>query len=111
MTMSARELQWIEVLTKVLSGRRDVGSGATVLAVSVRQMHRLLARYREGGGGALVHKARGQSSNNQLNVGIREYALERVRQPSRKTLPPLTAVTSSNKGRCGQTRMISYQQI
>lgn len=88
-TMSARELQRIEVLTEVVAGRRDVASGAAVLAVSVRQMHRLLARYRAGGGGALVHKARGRSSNNQLSVGVREYALELVRQSYRDFGPTL----------------------
>lgn len=76
MTMSARELQRIEVLTEVLAGRRDVASGAAVRALSVRQMHRLGMRYREDGGGALVHKERGRSFNNQLNVGLREYAME-----------------------------------
>ena len=59
MTMSARELQRIEVLTEVLAGRRDVVSGAAVLAVSVRQMHRLLARYEAEGGGGLNHTALG----------------------------------------------------
>jgi hypothetical protein len=59
-TMSARGLQRIEVLPEVVAGRRDVVSGGAALAVSVRQMHRLLARYREGGGGALIHKARGR---------------------------------------------------
>ena len=88
-TMSARELQRIEVLTEVVAGRRDVVSGAAVLAVSVRQMHRLLARYREGGGGALIHKARGRSSNNQLSAGVREYALELVRQSYRDFGPTL----------------------
>ena len=78
-TMSARELQRVEVLAEVLAGRRDMVSGAAVLCVSVRQMHRLLARYGEGGGGALVHKARGRGSNNQLSNGVREYAMELVR--------------------------------
>lgn len=87
--MSARELQRIEVLTEVLAGRRDVVSGAAVLGVSIRQMHRLLARYREGGGGALVHKARWRSSNNQLSVGVREYAMELVRRSYRDFGPTL----------------------
>ena len=87
--MSAGELQRIEVLTEILAGRRDVVSGASVLAMSVRQMHRLLARYRDGGGGALVHKARGRSSNNQLGAGVREYAMELVRLSYRDFGPTL----------------------
>ena len=67
------------MLTEVVAGRRDVVSGAAVLGVSVRQMHRLLARYREGGGGALIHQDRGRASNRQMNSGVREYTVELVR--------------------------------
>jgi hypothetical protein len=58
--MSQREVQRIEVLTEVLSGRRTVASAAIVLAVGVRQVHRLLLKYREDGGGGLIHKGRGK---------------------------------------------------
>jgi hypothetical protein len=64
-TMSERDLQRIEVLTDVLAGRRTVAAAATVLVVSERQMYRL-------GGSALIHKARGRTSNRSLNVGIRQ---------------------------------------
>jgi hypothetical protein len=78
-TMSERDLKRIQVLTEVLAGRRTVVSAAAVLALGVRQTFRLLARYQEGGGGALVHKARGRTSNRQWNSGVREYAVELVR--------------------------------
>jgi transposase len=78
-TMSERDLQRIEVLTDVLAGRRTVAAAATVLAVSERQMYRLLAKYEDGGGSALIHKARGRTSNRSLNAGIRRYAVELVR--------------------------------
>src|SRR5712672_1312237 len=65
-TMSERDLKRIEVLTEVLAGRRTVVSAAAVLALGVRQTFRLLARYQDGGGGALIHKARGRTSNNRL---------------------------------------------
>jgi transposase len=77
--MSERDVRRVEVLTEVLSGRRTVASAAIVLAVSRRQVHRLLSRYREDGGGALIHKGRGQASNHRLNPGTREYALELIR--------------------------------
>ena len=77
--MSERDVQRVEVLAEVLSGRRTVASAAIVLAVGVRQIHRLLIRFREDGGGALIHKSRGQPSNHSLSPGIREYALELVR--------------------------------
>jgi hypothetical protein len=64
--MSGRELQRIEVLSEVLSRRRSEISAAAILGLSMRQTRRLLAAYRDGGGGALIHKARGRTSNNRL---------------------------------------------
>jgi transposase len=78
-TMSERDLQRIEVLTDVLAGGRTVAAAATVLAVSERQTYRLLAKYEDGGGSALIHKSRGRTSNRSLNAGIRRYAVELVR--------------------------------
>jgi hypothetical protein len=74
-TMSERDLKRIQVLTEVLAGRRTVVSAAAVLALGVRQTFRLLARYQEGGGGALIRKARYRTSNNRLIPGIREYVI------------------------------------
>jgi transposase len=91
-TMSERDLQRIEVLTDVLAGRRTVAAAATVLAVSERQMYRLLAKYEDGGGSALIHKARGRQSNRSLNAGIRRYrryAVEPVRTRYADFGPPL----------------------
>jgi transposase len=77
--MSERDLQRIEVLAEVANGRRRITSAATVLALSVRHVHRLLKAYRDHGGGGLVHKARGRPSNNRIPDGVREHALELVR--------------------------------
>jgi hypothetical protein len=77
--MSGQELQRIEVLSEVLARRRTEISAAAVLGLSTRQTRRLLAAYRDGGGGAMIHKARGRTSNNQLIAGIREYVIELVR--------------------------------
>jgi hypothetical protein len=74
-TMSVRELQRIEVLSEVLARRRTEISAAAILGLSTRQTRRLLAAYRDGGGGALIHKARGRTSNNRLIPGIREYVI------------------------------------
>ena len=77
--MSERDVQRIEVLTEVLAGKRTVASAAIVLAVSTRQVGRLLIRFRADGGGGLVHRGRGQASNHRANAGVREYALELVK--------------------------------
>ena len=89
--MSLRDLQRTEVLTEVLGGRRTAGSAAAVLGLSVRQTKRLLVRYGDGGGGALIHQARGKASNNQLDPGVREYVLELIRRQYRDFGPTLAA--------------------
>jgi transposase len=91
MQMSKRDLQRIEVLTEVFSGQRTTESAAAVLNVSLRQTQRLLSRYRSGGGAALIHKARGRAPTNQFNVGVRDYAVELVRQNYRDFGPTLAA--------------------
>jgi len=77
--MSERDMKRIEVLSEVLAGRRTVAAGAAVLAISERQAYRLLARYEDGCGAELIHKARGYTSNRSVNAGIRKYAVELVR--------------------------------
>jgi transposase len=62
-----------------------------VLGVSLRQAQRLVARYRDGGGGALIHKSRGRSASNKLALGVRELVLELVRQNYRDFGPTLAA--------------------
>ena len=89
--MSKQELRRVEVLTEVLSGSRTTESAAGVLGVSMRQAQRLLNRYRDGGGGALIHRARGRASNYQLSAGMREYAVELVRQNYRDFGPTLAS--------------------
>jgi transposase len=78
-------------VTEVLAGRGTTESAAAVLNVSVRQTQRLLARYRDGGGAALIHKAHGRTASNRFNVGVQDYALELVRQNYRDYGPTLAA--------------------
>jgi hypothetical protein len=78
--MSGQELQRIEVLSEV-----------SILGLSTRQTRRLLAAYRDGGGGAMIHKARGRASNNRPNPGIREYVIELVRSRYADFGPSLAA--------------------
>ncbi len=87
--ISAKDLQRLQVLTGLLAGRRSVASAATVLAISDRQVNRLQARYRDGGGGALIHRARGRTYNKHLKAGVREYAVELIRQSYRDFGPTL----------------------
>jgi predicted ArsR family transcriptional regulator len=77
--MSARDLERIEVLSKVAAGRMTMVSAAHVLALSPRQVRRLMKRIRNDGAGAIRHKAIGRPSK-KISDGARDYALALVRE-------------------------------
>ncbi|MBD9449947.1 ISNCY family transposase, partial [Rhizobium sp. RHZ01] len=54
--MSERDLQRIEVLSKVIAGRMTMVSAAHVLDLSTRQVRRLLQRMCTDGAGSIRHK-------------------------------------------------------
>lgn len=89
--MSERDVRRVEILGEVVGGRLTVASAAAVLGVSERQVWRLVRRYRTGGGGAIVHRARGRPSNNRLGPGLRGLALELVERHYRDFGPTLAA--------------------
>lgn len=78
--MSERDLQRIEVLSKIVEGRMTIVAGSSVLAVSTRQVRRLLDVFEKDGAAAIRHKARGQPSNNRIRDGVRDYVLALVRE-------------------------------
>lgn len=78
--MSERDLQRIEVLSKVAAGRMMMVTAAHVLDVSTRQVRRLLERMRTGGAASIRHKAIGRPSNNRISDGVRDYAMTLVRE-------------------------------
>lgn len=89
--MSERELQRIEVLSKVIDGRMTIISAARVLALSTRQVRRLLERIRADGAASIRHRARGRPSNNRICDGVRDYAVAIVRERYADFGPTLAA--------------------
>ncbi|WP_106797764.1 ISNCY family transposase [Rhizobium sp. H4] len=78
--MSERDLQRIEVLSKVIAGRMTLVSAAHVLDLSERQVRRLLNRISTDGAASIRHKAIGRPSNNRISDGVRDYAVTLVRE-------------------------------
>ncbi|PDT17679.1 ISNCY family transposase [Rhizobium sp. J15] len=89
--MSERDLQRIEVLSKVIAGRMTLVSAAHVLDLSERQVRRLVERIRTGGAASIRHKAIGRPSNNRISDGIRDYAVTLVRERYADFGPTLAA--------------------
>jgi hypothetical protein len=90
-TMGERELQRIEVLTQVSDGRLSVDAAANVLALSRRQIFRLLKSFRAMGAMAVRHKARGRPPNNRIKDERRDYAVGLVREKYADFGPTLAA--------------------
>ena len=78
--MSERDLQRIEILSKVVAGRMTMVSAAHVLDLSERQVRRLLQRIRTGGAVSIRHKAIGRPSHNRISDEVRDYAMTLVRE-------------------------------
>jgi hypothetical protein len=89
--MSERDVQRIRVLSEVLGGRRTVGSAAAVLEMTPRQARRLVARLRDGGGGAIGHRLRGRPSNRRIETGIEAFAMDLIRERYADFGPSLAA--------------------
>ena len=89
--MSERELNRIEVLSQVVQGRMSAVTAADVLALSRRQVHRLLKRFGADGAAAIRHQARGRASNNRIDPTIREAATALVRDRYADFGPTLAA--------------------
>ena len=95
--MSERDLQRVQVLGEVTNRRRTIASAAAVLALSTRQVHRLLKAHRLGGAGAIAHKARGRPSNNRLADELRDQAVQLVRSAYADFGPTLAAEMLAQK--------------
>jgi transposase len=77
--MSGRELSRVEVLSRVKAGTLSLGSAATLLVVSYRQVKRLAQRYRAEGAKGLKHRSAGEPSNHARAATERERVLALVR--------------------------------
>jgi len=76
--MSAKELERVEVLARVLSGELQLGHAAVLLRVSYRQAKRLSRRYRQEGPSGLQHRGAGRS-NRSKPAALRQQVLQLVR--------------------------------
>lgn len=77
--MSLREADRLRVLERVAAGVLRQRLAARELGLSVRQVKRLMRRYRREGAAGLVSRRRGRPSNRRLPDAVRQSALEQVR--------------------------------
>lgn len=75
-TLDTRAQQRLMVLTHVMAGELGCEAAAAVLGLSVRQLRRLLERYRAQGAATFVHGNRGRTPVNRLDDAIRAHIVE-----------------------------------
>ena len=74
--MSTKELSRLEVMQRLSKKQMSQKEAGQILALSTRQIKRLLKAYRTQGAAGLVSKQRGRASNNRLSETIRQKALD-----------------------------------
>ncbi len=78
-TMSRKEVDRVGVIRQVVEKRLRQREAARQLALSVRQVKRLVQRYRAEGAAGLVSRRRGKHPNNRIAEGVRREILDLVR--------------------------------
>jgi hypothetical protein len=79
-TMSMTELDRLKVIQAVCERRLKPGQAADRLALSVRQVERLVQRYQAAGVAGLVSGKRGRLGNHQLPDGVARRSLAVIRE-------------------------------
>ncbi|WP_237156044.1 helix-turn-helix domain-containing protein [Photobacterium phosphoreum] len=76
--MNEKERFRLGTICDVCEKRIKRKNAAQLLNVSVRQVQRLITRYRDIGAAGLVHQRRGQSPGNKINADIRSQCLNLI---------------------------------
>jgi len=79
LTMSNREIDRLKVVSNVIAGKLTWSEAGAQLDLSDRQVGRLCKKVRKDGNAAIIHGLRGKPSNNQLEPGLLEEAMELVK--------------------------------
>lgn len=73
--MTINELSRLEVIIKVIEKRLKQSEAADILNVGIRQIKRLVKKYRFEGATGLISRKKGRSGNHRLPIGIKELAI------------------------------------
>jgi len=80
LTMSNQEITRLEVIQRLKDKRLTQKEAAQLLGISIRQVKRLWQTYRKQGAKGLVSGRRGKPSNNRLDAGIVQQALDLIKE-------------------------------
>lgn len=89
LTMSKKELTRLEIMQRLKDKRMTQKEAARMLGLSIRQIKRLWRAYQEKGSAGLVSARRGKPSNNRLDAGLEQRALDLIEEKYRDFGPTL----------------------
>jgi hypothetical protein len=78
--MSNREITRLEVMQRLKEKRLKQKEAAQMLGICIRQVKRLWRAYRQIGAPGLVSARRGKPSNNQMDAGVTQCALDLIKE-------------------------------
>lgn len=78
-TMNIKDTRRIAILDKVKEKTVTQAQAAETLAITTRQVRRLLKRYKDHGASGVIHKLRGFPGNHQADERLLDQALETIR--------------------------------
>ncbi|HIF9404882.1 TPA: ISNCY family transposase [Photobacterium damselae] len=78
--MNDKEILKLGAIRDVCEKRIRREDAARVLSLSVRQVQRLVTRFRQYGAASIVHQRRGQSSSNRINHSVKLRCLALIRE-------------------------------
>lgn len=79
-TMSAKEANRIAIVEKAVKKEMKQKRAASLLGLSIRQVRRLVKRYKRDGASGIVHQLRGIPSNRRIDEAIIDGAIALIKQ-------------------------------
>jgi len=76
LTMSTKERQRLQVISRIHHEDTTVAAAAESLQISERQMYRLLRRHKKDGDQGIIHRLRGKTSNSGYAPVVRSHVLK-----------------------------------
>ena len=80
LTMSNQEITRLEAMQRIKDKRMTQKEAGQMLGISTRQVKRLYQAYRKKGAKGLISARRGKPSNNRLDAGIVQQALDLIKE-------------------------------
>lgn len=79
-TMSTKETERISIMDSLIEKRTKQKHAAKQLGISVRQVRRIMKRYKREGKSGLIHKNRGKTGNRGVPIGKKEEIILLVKK-------------------------------